>query len=297
MRFLFSLTLVFLIQLNGFGQSSKDHYIQALLRTNKGQYEDAIKFFNKAIELKADYSEAFLSRGNAFFKMEKFERAVWDYDKAIELDPKLLKAYNHRGYCYTEMKDYRRAIEDFTYVIGQKPDYPNVYVSRGKIYLAKKQLDEALADFNKTISLDSKFHEAYYNRGLTHLASRDTAAALSDFNSAVQMEGGNPDYLLDRARLLWATGLYKDANKGLSAAGKSAPEHSGIIVQKAKFLLEAGKTKPACKLLAKAVALADKEALTLQAEHCETDDKDDETEPEDTGKVKKKKEGKDDSDK
>ena len=248
--------------------TSKDFYIQALLRTNKGQYEEAVKFFNRAIELKADYAEAFLSRGNAFFKMGNHKRAIWDYDKAIELSPDLIKAFNHRGYCYYETKDYRRAIEDFTHVINKMPDYPDVYLSRGKIHLEKGRFDVAFTDFEKAVQLDPKSHEGMYLKSLTFLGKKDTAQALSEVNNALALAESQPDYLVLRASINYANKLEKEAGKDNSSALKSDPHHIGALIQKANFIIGSGKASKACKTLEKANGLGSEEAAKLLAEYC-----------------------------
>ena len=61
------------------------------------QYERAIEDFNKAIELKPDYAEAYVNRGNSYLGLEEYERAIEDFDKAIKIDPKDVGAYHNRA--------------------------------------------------------------------------------------------------------------------------------------------------------------------------------------------------------
>ena len=273
MRLLIAVALIGSALISRGQTSSKDFYIQALLRTNKGQYKEAIKFFNRAIELKADYAEAFLSRGNALFKMGKAERAVWDYDRAIELNPKFIKAYNHRAYCYIEMKDFRRAIEDFTHVIKNMPDYADVYVSRGQIHRWKNRHDKAMTDFSQAISLDPKSHLAMYERSMTHLGKKDTVAALTDVNNAIVLSENNSDYLVLRASILHHNKLIKEAKKDNALALKNDGNHVDALIQKAKWIILDGKPSKACKTLDKAKAIGSEEAEKILAEHCAQNEK------------------------
>jgi tetratricopeptide (TPR) repeat protein len=54
---------------------------------NLGQYEDAIASYDKAIEIKPDYYEAWNNRGNALGDLGRFEDAIASFDKAIEIKP------------------------------------------------------------------------------------------------------------------------------------------------------------------------------------------------------------------
>ena len=62
-----------------------------------GNYDEALKDYDKAIELDPNYTFAYNNRGLAFYKLDKFEEALKDYDKAIELDPSYTFVYNNRG--------------------------------------------------------------------------------------------------------------------------------------------------------------------------------------------------------
>ena len=79
----------------------------------KGQYDQAIKDFNRAIELKPDYVEAYINRGNAYNEEGEYEQAIKDYSKAIELEPDAADAYYNLGVAYYKKGQYERAKEDF----------------------------------------------------------------------------------------------------------------------------------------------------------------------------------------
>ena len=70
---------------------------RADLNLGKGEYALALPDYDKAVELKADDSIAFLNRGRAHYNLNAFDKAVADYDKAIALDPKGSKGYYNRG--------------------------------------------------------------------------------------------------------------------------------------------------------------------------------------------------------
>ena len=61
-----------------------------------GRYKEAITNYNKAIELKPDYAEAYNNRGNALNKLGENEEATYSYYKALKLDPKYVEAHNKR---------------------------------------------------------------------------------------------------------------------------------------------------------------------------------------------------------
>lgn len=67
-----------------------------------GNKENALKDYNKSIELDPANSIIYLNRGNQinsilYSNMGNKEKALEDYNKYIKLDPTDFKAYNNRG--------------------------------------------------------------------------------------------------------------------------------------------------------------------------------------------------------
>jgi len=62
--------------------------------------------------LAPEYAEAYINRGVAYAEIGKHEQAIRDYDKAIELDPEDADAYYNRGVVYYAEREYDKAWED-----------------------------------------------------------------------------------------------------------------------------------------------------------------------------------------
>ncbi len=54
-------------------------YVQAHNLTNEGRYDEAIEKYNKAIELNPNYAIAYAGRGQAYFKLGKYDLAILKY--------------------------------------------------------------------------------------------------------------------------------------------------------------------------------------------------------------------------
>lgn len=79
----------------------------------KKDYDGAIVNYNKAIELKPDYAEAYNSRGNAYYSKGDNEQAIKDYTKSIELNnPLLSMVYRNRAISYEKKGDLVKARAD-----------------------------------------------------------------------------------------------------------------------------------------------------------------------------------------
>jgi tetratricopeptide (TPR) repeat protein len=64
---------------------------------------------SKAIELKADYIDAYYARAGIFFAYDRdYDRAIADYGKIIEVKPDYVAAYVGRAIAYGRKGEHRR---------------------------------------------------------------------------------------------------------------------------------------------------------------------------------------------
>ncbi len=82
------------------GRYAWDYYNSANAYYNKGQYDQAILDYNKAIEIDPRFAQAYSNRGNAYGRKGLYDKAIIDYTKAIEISPKFGKAYVNLGYIW-----------------------------------------------------------------------------------------------------------------------------------------------------------------------------------------------------
>ncbi len=111
-----------------------------------GRTDDAIRCFSKAIELKADYFDAWNNRGVAHTAAGQIAEAVGDFDKAIALKPDFAAAYNNRGIAYMKAGRLAEAIRDYSRAIELQPGYADAFENRASAFSQNGQYEQALAD-------------------------------------------------------------------------------------------------------------------------------------------------------
>jgi len=176
-------------------------YNKAQVRVAQKNYKDAIKNFNKVLDLEPRYAEAYVSRGNVkrVFN-EDYDGAIEDYTKAIKNDK---NACYYRGLAY-----YKKALnkeevnidplrkkskEDFKKYLKLTSDEKDIGVRYAKYYL--KKLDE-INDFALTEIKDLVFKIKEILRinddCITHYTSLSTMKTLilAD-NSKLRISEGN----------------------------------------------------------------------------------------------------------
>ena len=99
--------------------------------TDWGKPDLALKYLEKALGINPNYAEAFNNIGNAKKKLSKIDLAIESYEKAIELNPEYVDALCNLGTCFVSQKKYKEAINVYKKALGF--DKKNVSI---KYYLA-----------------------------------------------------------------------------------------------------------------------------------------------------------------
>lgn len=167
------------------------YLFKGISNANKGQYKQAIKDYNKAIEINPKYAEAYYNMGNIYAINSHYDRAISNYNKAIEINQKFYIAYVNRGNAYSNRGQCDRAITDFTKAIEINPKFAKAYYNRGVAYYDNDQHDQAIEDWTKAIDINPEYANAYNNRGRAYDYKGQYDLAISDYNMAIEI---NPKF-------------------------------------------------------------------------------------------------------
>ena len=154
-----------------------------------GNYNEAISYYTKSIEIKPKYQFAYAKRAESKYNLGDYKGALSDYNKAIELDPNDGISYGWRGEAHYELKQYKEAIKDLKKAIKLDPENALFnYIKLGEAHYELKQYKEVIYSFTKAIELDP--NESYYYgfRADAKLKLKKYPDALSDYNKAIELD-------------------------------------------------------------------------------------------------------------
>ena len=137
-------------------QDAKSYYDKAIEMVQQGKAEEAIRFFDTSINLKADEYVAWYNRGITKIMLNRYEAALPDLTQAIRLNPAYKKAYLNRGTTRRHLTDYDGAIEDYNHAIQLDTAYGEAYYDRALVYDLLSKRETACFDFDKALKLGYK---------------------------------------------------------------------------------------------------------------------------------------------
>lgn len=86
------------------------------------QNKEAISSFDKTLEIKPDFYEAWNNRGAALDNIGRHKEAVSNYNKALELKPNDPMIFYNKACCYALQSNTEDAIEYLSLAIALAPD-------------------------------------------------------------------------------------------------------------------------------------------------------------------------------
>ncbi|MEH2232090.1 MAG: tetratricopeptide repeat protein [Nostoc sp.] len=196
------------------------------------RYPDALQNFDRAIELDPKDDWAITCRGQTYYSMERYPDALQNFDRAIELNPKSDWAIASRGFTYSLMERYPEALEDFDRAIELNPKYDLAIALRGETYRLMKRYPEALEDFDRAIELNPKYDLAIANRGETYRLMERYPEALEDFNRAIELHTKYDWAIICRGETYRSMKRYPEALEDFDRAIELNPKYDFAIARR-----------------------------------------------------------------
>jgi tetratricopeptide (TPR) repeat protein len=190
---------------------SKVYYNIGVAYYHKGQLDQAIMNYSRAITSNPDYADAFLNRCGALVAKRDFSAALKDCEEAIRLAPYDPMTILGRGAVYLGNRQYGDALRDVDLILTLEPKNTLALTMRCDAHNLLGQTDLALADCNHALALSPHDVIPLGTRGLVYLKTGDYAAALADFDTVIKLDG-------KQATSLYGRGLIKRIDGDLAGA-------------------------------------------------------------------------------
>ena len=167
------------------------YFIRGYAYMEQGDTTLAIKSFQAAADQDQNYYNAYIELGLLYSSL-KNPLATGYFEAAIKIEPNRTEAYYLLGMTYQEMEIIPKAVETYEKLLVLAPDYKEVHYNLGYLNLVYiHDFETAIMYFNKAISLDPKYTDAYFNRGYSYELAGDSENARKDYLKALEI---TPNY-------------------------------------------------------------------------------------------------------
>ncbi|MFX1480472.1 MAG: tetratricopeptide repeat protein [Promethearchaeota archaeon] len=193
---------------------------------NNKEFEKALKYLNKALEIEPNYAEAMsklgyihyrldykemskeevfdISKkaldlnpkspivwrcmGTAYSNKKEYDKAIACYQKAVEIDPNDVSAWNNMGNDYSNKKEYDKAIEYYEKAVGIDPNHVYTWYNMGGVYGYKKEYDKAIKCYEKAVDIDPNNISTWYNMGSAYINKKEYDKAIECYEKVIELD-------------------------------------------------------------------------------------------------------------
>jgi serine/threonine protein kinase/Tfp pilus assembly protein PilF len=186
-------------------------------------------------------AEELHTEGERLRKAGQYEEALKLYDRAITLKPKFAEAYGGRCYCLNKLEKFSEAMVACNDALDLKPKYPEAMWGKGNAYQQQKRLTKALELYEQAIILKPKFAEAWVTRGVVLQALDRSSEALWASEKAIDLDRNSADAWSTKGEALWQLGRWDEAIVALDKALELEPNHPRALKLREQARKEQGR--------------------------------------------------------
>jgi len=134
-------------------KAALSHYKLGLIYENGLKFKEAMKEYDKALEIFPDFASALIRRGMIYDFRKKIKRALKDFLKAGEADPHFPLAFFDQGLCYKRLKKRDEALDSYGKCVALDPDNAAAHNNMGLIYIDKRDFENAEREFSEILRI------------------------------------------------------------------------------------------------------------------------------------------------
>jgi TolB-like protein/Flp pilus assembly protein TadD len=190
-------------------------------KRNKEGFENAVNYFNQAIDLDPDYALAYAGLADTYSLqnvysyvggVEIIQAAEKAATRAIELDDRLAEAHTALGSInYLFKHDWATAERESLLGIELNPNYPRAHHAYGKYLETQGRFDESLAEFRQAQVLDPLSLRINFDLGTALVIHGQYDLAIEQFEKTLELQPDFRQAHVQLGRTFLRKGLYEDA--------------------------------------------------------------------------------------
>ena len=165
---------------------SRVYHLRAMLFAKEKNYDPAIEYYNKAIELSPSDNEAYNGRGIMYMDLGKFDLAYQDYKRALSIKPDFFTAMDNLGAWFAIRGQYDSSLLYLNSALKVNPDYAPAIRNRGLTFMALRRYEEAIKDFEKFLFYEPRRAGIHNTIGVSYQNLQKYPESIAAFTKAIE---------------------------------------------------------------------------------------------------------------
>lgn len=230
------------------------YFVRAKLDVAEGKADDAVVSLRRALDRRADWSQAHFLLATALLLQNDRQQARAEVLRAVELDPEFVEARKLLAKVYALLGEHDLSIEESRKVLRQDPDdvATRIGMAQSLVFLGKP--DEARTELD-AIPSDLRDAQVNFALGRIDMLQGKNAAAREKLIAALEVHPGHPEILESLLAVDANSGNLEDALTRIDEASAEKPDDANLQRLAGIALLAAGQGPQAEAKLRRAIEL------------------------------------------
>lgn len=193
---------------------------------SKKNYQDAVKWYNRALKIKNNSAYAWNCKGMALAGKGQFADAVECYDKALEMK-KSHEAYYNKAIILLKMKMFNETIKSINEAISLNRNDARSWYVKGLVFSKMNKPRVAIKCYNTALDLIPENNLFWYAKGKALAKLERYDEALECYETALEINSKDVNVLFEKGRLLSYKNRVDEAIIAFDEVLKWQPQHTG----------------------------------------------------------------------
>ncbi|MDP3113131.1 MAG: tetratricopeptide repeat protein [Thermodesulfovibrionales bacterium] len=136
-----------------------------------GLYEEAEKFYDRALKLNQSSWEAWYNLGLARMKQRRHAEAIQSFEKSLLINPGNKDAFNNAGICYMSLHNYSQAVKYYERALALDPNFFYASFNLGRVYFnaGNREMSHKYFSLAKTLAGENSGAQAMVDQYLRYI--------------------------------------------------------------------------------------------------------------------------------
>jgi len=163
----------------------------AFVLDKKGRFEEAIRYYLKALKIKPDFAQAHNNLGGTLKNQGKAKLAIRHYLEALKIRPDYAEAHNNLGAVLMDQGNVPKAIDHYRKSLKIKPAFADAYSNLGIALARQGRLKDAIQSYSRALQINPNLVAAYNGLGIALARQGRLREAVSCFSEALRIDPKN----------------------------------------------------------------------------------------------------------
>ena len=174
----------------------KPDYVEAYKKlaevySMQGNFDEAISACKKAVKIQPHFASTYLTLGNLFQSQNLFEQAINTYNQALKIQPNFAQVYANIGTVYYKTSKFDLAILNYKKALDINSDLASVQLMLGNVFSRIGEFDQAVYCYQKLLQIKPEDPKAYFKLAEVFALFTNLESACDYYQKSLSIE---PNY-------------------------------------------------------------------------------------------------------